>query len=214
MAASLPIAKLGGLAVKTFAKPLSKSIKNNLSQYEFTQNILVNIGQRSNTVTTYMTMWSSGFRVKHITPLEREKALKTGAEFVGEGFVLAVSAGVVINEYSRSAKKAALQNEQKRERIRETQRVLQAKLNTLDLRIKAIEDLLKKQQEIEDQKTILTQIVPVVGTEKPKYVEPPKEKLVKIDDEEDHESSASEGGSVEPSKSPDAPQTRKWWKLW
>merc|ERR1711976_3039 len=100
--------------------------------------------------------------------------------------------------YNRSAKKAELKNEQKRERIRETQRVLQAKLNTLDLRIKAIEDLLKKQQEIEDQKTMLTQIVPVVATEKPKYVEPPKEKLVKIDDDEDHDSDSSE-----PSKSSD-----------
>ena len=210
MAASLPIAKLGGLFVKTLSKPLSKAIKNNLSQYEFSKNILVGIGQRSNTVTTYLTMLASGFRVRKIKPLEREKALKTGAEVVGEGFVLSVSFGVAINEYNRSAKKAELKNEQKRERIRETQRVLQAKLNTLDLRIKAIEDLLKKQQEIEEQKTILTQIVPVVGTEKPKYVEPPKEKLVKIDDEEDHDGSTSSPDSVKLSKS----ETRKWWKLW
>ena len=210
MAASLPIAKLGGLFVKTLSKPLSKAVKNNLSQYEFSKNILVGIGQRSNTVTTYLTMLASGFRVRKIKPLEREKALKTGAEVVGEGFVLSVSFAVAINEYNRSAKKAELKNEQKRERIRETQRVLQAKLNTLDLRIKAIEDLLKKQQEIEEQKTILTQIVPVVGSEKPKYVEPPKEKLVKIDDEEDHDGSTSSPDSVKLSKS----ETRKWWKLW
>ena len=160
-------------------------------------------------------MWASGFRVKKIKPLESEQALKTGAEFVGEGFVLAVSFAVAINEYNRSARKTALKNEEKRERIRETQRTLQAKLNTLDLRIKAIEDLLKKQQEIEDQKTILTQIVPVVATEKPKYVEPPKEKLVKIDDDDDdHDNSTTGSDSAEPSKSPEAPQTRKWWKLW
>ena len=196
--------------MKTLSKPLSKAVKNNLSQYELSKNILIGIGQRSNTVTTYLTMLASGFRVRKIKPLEREKALKMGAEVVGEGFVLSVSFAVAINEYNRSAKKAELKNEQKRERIRETQRVLQAKLNTLDLRIKAIEDLLKKQQEIEEQKTILTQIVPVVGTEKPKYIEPPKEKLVKIDDEEDHDGSTSSPDLVKLSKL----ETRKWWKLW
>lgn len=39
-----------------------------------------------------MTIWSSGYKVKSIKPIDTEKAMKDGAEFVGEGFVLTISA--------------------------------------------------------------------------------------------------------------------------
>jgi len=209
MAAALPVTKLAGLLVKTFAKPLSKNIKNNLGRYDNGKKILVSIGQTSHKVTQYMTILASGYRVKSIAPLESEKALKVGAEFVGEGFVLAVSMGVVIYEYNRSAASAARKSEEKRERIRETQRILQAKLNALDIRIKAVEDLVKQQQELEENKTLLNRVVPVGGTEKPKYVEPPKEKLVPIDDNAGEDDSSSTAPI-----SSDKPVARPWWKVW
>lgn len=198
---------------------MSKSIKNRLGRYDATKQVLINIGQTNHTVTSYMTIWASGYRVKSIKPLENEKALKTGAEFVGEGFVLAVSAAVVVYEYKRSAKSAALKNEQKRERIRETQQKLQAKLNTLDIRIKAVEDLLKQQQQLEEKKTLLTRVVPVGGGEKPKYIEPPKEKLVAIDDEADEDDgnkSNIDEPSPTPLEPPDSLRIKKssWWKFW
>ena len=170
-----------------------------------------------------MTMWASGYRVKKIKPLEPDKAMKVGAEFVGEGFILAVSMAVVVFEYNRSAQKTAQKNEEKRERIKETQRTLQAKLNTLDIRLKAIEDLLKQQKEMEEHQNLLTRVVPVVGTEKPKYIEPPKEKLVKIDDDDDDEEEDSTTGSVEKeqqasaSSTVESPQSKpksSWWKFW
>ena len=162
-------------------------------------------------------MWASGYRVKSIKPIEREKAMKAGAEFVGEGFVLAVSAAVVVFEYNRSGKKAALKNEQKRERIKATQEKLQAKLNTLDIRIKAVEDLLKQQQQLEESKTLLTRVVPVGGIGKPKYIEPPKEKLVPIaddDGDEDGSTAASVERQETDGSNPNAPQKKRWWKFW
>ena len=135
-----------------------------------------------------MTIWASGYRVKSIRPIDAEKALKIGAEFVGEGFVLTVSMAIVVFEYNRSAQSNARKDEQKRERIKATQVKLQAKLNTLDIRIKAVEDLIKQQQHIEDNKSLLNRVVPVVGgTGKPKYIEPPKEKLVPIADDDQND---------------------------
>ena len=149
--------------------------------------------------------------------------MKDGAEFVGEGFVLAVSCAVVVYEYKRSAKSAARKAEEKRERIKATQEKLQAKLIALDIRIKAVEDLVKQQQQIEENSTILNRVVPVVGAEKPKYIEPPKEKLVPIvDNNEDDVASIASSGSKQdtangPDKIADKHQKRQkssWWKFW
>jgi hypothetical protein len=75
----------------------------------------------------------------------------------------------------------------KRERIKATQAVLQAKLNTLDIRIKAVENLIKEQQYLDD-KGLLGRVATVTVSKKPKYVEPPKEQLVPIIDDpiDDH----------------------------
>lgn len=199
-------------------QPLSKSIKNNLGDYKTSRRILANIGQVNHTVTSYMTIWGSGMRVRSIKPLKDEEAVKTGAEFVGEGFVLAVSAGVVIFEYRRSSESAARKAEAKRERIKEQQDKLQAKLNTLDIRIKAVEDLLKQQQQLEENKTLLDIVVPVGGADKPKYVEPPKEKLVPIAETDDDSNSAASVEKVEPtpasSDTQSKQQSSRWWKFW
>jgi hypothetical protein len=84
MAHALPLTKLAGLLMKTFAKPLSKQVKHQLSQYEFGQSILIGIGQFSHQVTSRMTIWSSGYRVRSINPLEEKEAMKAGADFIGE----------------------------------------------------------------------------------------------------------------------------------
>ncbi|VEU36727.1 unnamed protein product [Pseudo-nitzschia multistriata] len=177
-----------------------------------------------------MTIWASGYRVRSIKPIEAEKALKDGAEIAGESFVVAVTAATVIFEYNRSSKSAARKAEEKRERIREDQKKLNAKLNALDIRLKAIEDLVRQQQRIEDKKSLLTQIVPVGGTEKAKYVEPPKEQLVPIIDNdedvsatginEESDSVKERQVAIDSSRTPsekenDQKQSHSsWWKFW
>jgi CHASE3 domain sensor protein len=76
-----------------------------------------------------MTIWASGYKVRKITPLDSEKALKDGAEFVGESFVFIVSAGIVLWEYNRSTQSALEKQEKKRQLIKAEQAVLQAKLH-------------------------------------------------------------------------------------
>lgn len=216
--AALPVVKLVGLMVKTLSKPISKRIKADLASYDMAKKIVMRIGRAEHKVESYMTIWSSGYRVKAIKKIKDEEALKNGAEFVGEGFVYTVSAGVIIYEYRRSGRSAERKAEEKRERIRESQRKLQAKLETLDLRIKAVEDLIKEQQHVEETTTLLTRVVPVGATHKPKYIEPPKELLVPIADSNDEEDFRSATVS---SKKQDAisdknqqRQSSSWWKFW
>jgi len=236
MAAALPVTKLAGLFVKTLAKPLSKRIKHDFARFDTTKSLLISIGQINHTVTSYMTIWSSGYKVKSIKSIDADKAMKDGAEFVGEGFVLAVSMSIVIFEYNRSAQKLIEKNEMKRERIKATQAVLQAKLNTLDIRIKAVENLIKEQQYLDD-KGLLGRVATVTVSKKPKYVEPPKEQLVPIIDDpiDDHNEGVTVAVSTTEKETNETAENRikntitadsnsieslepssvsSWWKFW
>ena len=104
-----------------------------------------------------MQIWSAGYRVKKISPLEPEKALKDGAEFVGESFIFFVSGYLVVWEYRRSSESARKKSEK-----------LQAKLNALDERLNAVEDVVKKNSQ---------SILGLRG-----YVEPESKSLVPIND--------------------------------
>lgn len=139
------VAKIAGLLVKTLAKPLSKRIKHEFSRYESTQRVLINIGQFTHTVTSRLTIWSAGYKVRSIKPLEDEKALSTGAEFVGESFILMVSVSVLLYEYSSAAEKSRMKEEKSKAAAKAERVDLQRKLHAIDLRLIAVEEFVKKQ---------------------------------------------------------------------
>ncbi len=65
--------------------------------------------------------------------------MKTGAEFIGEFFILLVSGTTVVLEYNRSKAKD-LEKEEKRIKASKAERdALQAALHKLDLRVKELE---------------------------------------------------------------------------
>eukprot|EP00565_Helicotheca_tamesis_P005755 CAMPEP_0185728434 /NCGR_PEP_ID=MMETSP1171-20130828/3777_1 /TAXON_ID=374046 /ORGANISM="Helicotheca tamensis, Strain CCMP826" /LENGTH=233 /DNA_ID=CAMNT_0028397147 /DNA_START=51 /DNA_END=749 /DNA_ORIENTATION=+ len=143
MASALPISKLAGLLVKTLSKPLAKRIKHEFSRYPFTQNILVGIGQATHQLTSRMTIYSAGYKVRSINPLETEKAMAKGADFLGESIVFLVSGSTVVFEYNRSKEKERIKEEKKHKVMQEESDRLQAKLNALDTRLVALEEVLK-----------------------------------------------------------------------
>jgi hypothetical protein len=184
MAAALPITKLASLLVKTLAKPLSKRIKTEFSKNKTTKSFLVGIGQTSHSITSRMQIWSAGYRVKKISSLEPEKALKDGAEFVGESFIFSVSGYLVVWEYRRSAESARMKSEK-----------LQAKLVSLDLRLKAVEDVVKVNSQS------------ILGLRGRRYVEPESQILVPINDKENNSETSINPPGTEETKKP-------WWKVW
>mmetsp|Transcript_17231 Transcript_17231/g.24891 ORF Transcript_17231/g.24891 Transcript_17231/m.24891 type:complete len:204 (+) Transcript_17231:12-623(+) len=144
MAQALPLTKLAGLLIKTFAKPLSRRVKHDFSRYKLGQRILIGIGQSSHQVSSRLTIWSSGYRVRSIPPLEESEAMRTGAEFVGESVVLLVSSGIVIWEYNRSQRSARDKSEAKRAQAQAERDALTAKLLALDTRLQALEKVVAK----------------------------------------------------------------------
>lgn len=143
MAAALPLAKLAGLLVKTLAKPLAKRIKHEAARTVSGQNIIISLGQLTHGVTSRMTVWSMGYKVKSVAPLEETKALAKGAEFLGESFIFLVAGGIVVYEYDKSAQSTKVKEKKRHDEMMATDAALEAKLHSLDLRLKALEKVVK-----------------------------------------------------------------------
>ncbi len=196
------LSKLASLFVKTLAKPLSKRVKHEFARFDATKKLLIGIGQTNHRITSRMTIWASGYRVRSITPLEEEKAMQDGAEFIGESFVFLVSGTVIVLEYNRSAQAEKEKQERNRLAIEAEQAALKAKLRALDARLKAVEKAVQAQGD--------TLLGMAVGGGKGKYVAPPPQKLVPIvddddddDDEDDYFTNAASSSGAKP-----------WWKVW
>lgn len=125
--------------VKTLAKPVSKRIKHEFNRTQPTRQFLNNIGQASHQVTSRLTIWSAGYKVKQITQLPTEEAIKIGSEFVGESFVLIVSAATVLYEYNRSKEKEEKKSTKKLEEAEAERAALQEQLHAINVRLLALE---------------------------------------------------------------------------
>lgn len=103
---------------------------------------MVEIGQVTHQVTSRMTIWSAGYSVRSIAPLEEEKALKQGAEFVGESVVFLISGGWLVYEYQQSVEKARAKEESNRKQAESERKALKLKLTSLEERLASLEGTL------------------------------------------------------------------------
>jgi hypothetical protein len=122
---------------------MAKSLKNQVVKYPMTRRALITFGQTTHAISTRMTIWSSGYKVRSITPLEEEVALVQGADLLSETFIFVVSGGIVVYEYHRSSEKERIKEEQRIKKITDEASRLQAKLVSLDKRLEALEEYAK-----------------------------------------------------------------------
>lgn len=104
-----------------------------------------------------MTIWSAGYKVREIKPLEDENAMKTGAEFIGEAFILLVSGTTVVLEYNRSKAKDLEKEEKRRKESKAERDALQAALHELDMRVKELERQLEEEKKQDSAPLLLDQ---------------------------------------------------------
>lgn len=154
-----------------------------------------------------MQIWSAGYKVRSIKPLDTEKALQLGSELLSEGFVFSVGAGLVIWEYNRSNEKSQKKEAEKLEKQKAENAALQAKLHSLDLRLIAVENVVK-----ENSKSILN-----IAMKRPIYVEPPSSELVPIVDDgvEGRDPGETREDNIRV-QTVETSSTNKisWWKVW
>ena len=127
------------LFIKTLSKPMAKQVKHQAVKNPYSRSALISIGQLANQVTTRLTIWSSGFRVRSISPLEEEKALSRGADLLSESFIFGVSGTLVVYEYTQSKEKERKKEEKRLQDIVDDATRLQETLESLDKRLVALE---------------------------------------------------------------------------
>jgi len=147
MSAALPLSKLAGLLIKTLAKPVAKRIKHEFSRSQITQGALISVGEATHQITSRLTIWSAGYKVRSVKPLEHEEALKKGAEFLGESLVFFVGGAVVVWEYNNTKEKERQKEQKRHEEMQRESDELQQKFNILDVRLRALEKVVKQNSE-------------------------------------------------------------------
>ena len=60
---SIPLLKLGGLALRTLAKPVSKRLKVEAGRREFLKHFCINAGQYSHQITSFINVAAAGMYV-------------------------------------------------------------------------------------------------------------------------------------------------------
>lgn len=195
--------------IKTLSKPVSKRIKKDFSRTKATQGLLVSLGQATHSLTSRMTIWSAGYKVRSITPLEEDVALSRGADIVGETFVLMVTAGTMIWEYNRSKAKETAKDEKRRAEAKAEREALQENFKALDERLSAVEEVVKYNSE---------SILNVAGK---RYVPPKQRKLVDVAAQEDQVPNDAKTRRYEETldnnmQSPKegSDDDKPWWKFW
>lgn len=114
---------------------MSKTVKSSFKKHELSKGMLISIGQFTHRMTTRMTIWSAGYKVRSIQPLEKEAALAAGAEFVGEAFIFAVGGALVVWEYDKSKEKERAKEEGNKMR----EQMQEERLNDLQMRMTNLE---------------------------------------------------------------------------
>ena len=131
--------------IKTLSKPLSKQIQHQMSKSPRGERILMGIGQAYHNITSRMTIWGAGYKVRRITPLDPKTAVKEGAELVGESFVFTISGGWLLYEYNNSTTKARAADAAKRAAAAAERAELRTQLHAIDVRLVALETALERQ---------------------------------------------------------------------
>lgn len=122
---------------------MSKQVKHYFTQTPLTQNLLIIIGQTTHQITTRMTIWSAGYKVKNIQSLEKDKAVKQGADFIGEFFVFGVAGALVVWEYDKSKKKEVTKDQKVQRQIESVKIDMEIKIETLENKIDELEKLMR-----------------------------------------------------------------------
>lgn len=121
------------------------------------------IGQGAHHAASRLTIWSAGYRVRRITPLEPEAALKQGAEFVGESVIFCISGSWLLYEYQQAARKAQAAAEAKRCAAKAERDELRTQLRAIDVRLAALETAMQKQWGLGYQVPLEKQTVAIKG---------------------------------------------------
>mmetsp|Transcript_17545 Transcript_17545/g.57040 ORF Transcript_17545/g.57040 Transcript_17545/m.57040 type:complete len:159 (+) Transcript_17545:48-524(+) len=131
MASGGVLMKVGGLVVKTLAKPVAKQLKADAQHIAWLRTMCTSLGWSSHYFTRRLSHATSleSFRkpYKHVD-LKDSDCLNRGSEIVSEGLVLGVAIAVAAYEYEKSAHKKVVAEQKQEAREAQAAADLEARL--------------------------------------------------------------------------------------
>ncbi|KAI5479308.1 optic atrophy 3-like family protein [Pseudohyphozyma bogoriensis] len=101
------LVSLASLLLRTLAKPMANSLKTRAKDHETFRNATIQIAQFMHRAEMHMRTKLLGEAVtaKHIRPLNDNKAIDAGANFISESFLFVFAASLIMGETWRSSRK-------------------------------------------------------------------------------------------------------------
>jgi len=96
--------KLATLVIRTIAKPISTELKNQAKQHDKFREFCVNLAQKLNRSEVKLRTNILGEPARHVRPLSETRAIENGANFIAEGFLFTVAAGLILGETWRTSR--------------------------------------------------------------------------------------------------------------
>ena len=133
--------KVGGLLVKTLAKPVARQLKVDAEHVGWLREYCCRMGQTTNYLTNRIShassldKWKKPYR--HVD-LKNTEALEKGSEILSEGFVLTVAVSVMGYEYNRQTNYKAAAEERKAQVEAGRRADVEARLEALEATIRTL----------------------------------------------------------------------------
>jgi len=154
--------KLATLAIRTIAKPIGNSLKNQAQQHPTFRRICIGVAQWSHRTEVRLRTGLLGESTKNIRPLNDVRAIQSGANTLAESFLFAVAAGLILGESYRSSKKEGNRRDAVDEKLEDLQQRLEASSKRIDTVLEEVRAQLDEgKQQNEDISRILTRIVEI-----------------------------------------------------
>ncbi|TIC16663.1 OPA3-domain-containing protein [Wallemia mellicola] len=109
--------KLGSLFIRTLAKPISSSLKNQASNHESFKRVCVNVAQGLHSFEGRMRSNLLGQKQHNTRPLSEARAIQQGANTMSEAFLFTVAAALILGETWRSSKKESTRREDVKDKL-------------------------------------------------------------------------------------------------
>lgn len=144
---SLPLFKVGILAVRTVSKPVANSVKGYAKDHAGFRSVCAATGQTWHQIVSRVNIRLLGHRVSKVKQLPEDEAVTKGADFFGELLIYMVSVGGVMAEVARSSKESQRKAREKAHR----QMLKEERLtkNNLDLNAR-IDAMLREQEQLKN----------------------------------------------------------------
>lgn len=144
----LPLVKIGYLALRSFSKPVAKSLKVFLSTHPISATYIAELGQFSHRFWAQVTIRAAGHKGLRIKPLEHDIALSQGADAFSELFVFSVAGLCIVTEVVRNDMHKKHDEEVERAKIEEQENQLKDMLTKVEERLTSMETSQSKLKEL------------------------------------------------------------------